>query len=227
MRKSTYTFWILGLLLTVTTSFLHGQINIKVGYNLAYVIDDKIEDIVDRYNLDRPFLNQELGDLEWMGGIDLGLRYRLGRTAIEFSWINNGARSRGYGNDGNIPVEEKYEASLRTFSLGLETMYGAVGFGTSIDRRRLNLKLDVPNFDATEVIQSSSGWAAKFHLALEAKSKRMSMTFKPYFSLPLSSLNVYNLEKRLFPDTQAVESDFDTDFSTFGIAIVIYNGPQN
>lgn len=205
---------------------IHAQFNIKVGYNLGFAVDDKIGDIVDRFNKENDFFNQPLGDIEGMGGIELGLRYRFKSSAIELSWINNSARARGFGNDGSTPVEADIDASMRTFSLGLETMYGPIGIGSSIDRRRLKLKQDIPNFDATETVSQSSGWAAKLHLTLEARSSSMSLTFKPYIQFPLSNLNVYGLEKSFFPDSEAVENDFDTDFLVYGISIVIYNGPQ-
>ena len=216
-----------GLILFLGCSItLWSQLNIKVGYGGGYMEPDKINEIIGRFNDDKPFLEQPLNDINFLSGLELGLRYRIGISAFELGWNNGSAEAEAFGTDNGSPFQEALTVSLRSYTIGVENFIGDFGFGASIGRRRLKIITDITGFDRDRTIMTSTGLASRFHVFYQVKSNSVSLTLKPYIEFPWDSYNVSALNREYFPDTTIPDTDFDTELTVFGISILFYNGPQ-
>ncbi len=179
------------------------QLNIKVGYGAGFMESKEINDIIDRFNSDKPFLEQRLSEVKFLNGLELGLRYRFGFSAFEISMSNG-----------------------RSYLLGVDNFIGDFGFGASISSRRLKLETDITGFDEDRAVLNDRAFASRFHVFYQLKSNNISLTFKPFIEIPWQSYNVAGLNKEYFPNSTTPDSEFDTDITIFGISILFYNGPQ-
>jgi hypothetical protein len=201
-------------------------LNIKVGYGGGYVQSTEINDIIARFNTDKPFLEKKLDDVNFIGGLELGLRYRFGISAFEIAWSNGSAESEAFGFEDGNSFSETLNTSLRTYSIGVDNFVGNFGFGASIGNRQLKIKTDITGFDGDRTIMSETGLASRFHVFYQIKSNSVSITLKPYVEFPWDSYNVSALNREYFPDSTIPDADFDTDLTLFGLSIIFYNGPQ-
>jgi hypothetical protein len=211
------------LLLTVV---VQAQLNIKVGYTGGYATADEINDIINRFNDERPFLEKKLNEMHLMSGLDLGVRYRVGSAALELFWTNGTAESEAFGTNNGSPFSERLLTSLRSYGIGLDNFIGDFGFGAALISRRLKMQTDITGFNSDRQLFTSTGLASRFHLFFQVKSRSVSLTIKPYYEFPWDKLNVSGLEREYFPSSTTPVENFDTDMSMFGISFLFYNGPQ-
>ncbi|NNF33314.1 MAG: hypothetical protein HKN68_04360 [Saprospiraceae bacterium] len=202
------------------------QLNIKVGYSGGYMESNKIDDIIGRFNDDKPFLEQPLGNIDFLSGLELGMRYRFGISAFEVSMSDLSGDSEAFGiKDGN-PFEETITTGFRSYSIGVDNFIGNFGFGASISSRRLKIDTDIMGFDRDRTVLSEKGIASRFHIFYQVKSNNVSLTLKPYIEIPWESYNISALNRDYFPDSTIPDSEFETDITIFGISLIFYNGPQ-
>lgn len=222
VKKYTFTFLLLFCCLIEGRS----QFNIKVGYGGGYMEPTEINEIIGRFNNDKPFLEQKLNDINFLSGLELGLRYRFGISAFEIAWNSGSAEAEAFGTKDGSPFQEAMKASLRTYSIGVDNFIGDFGFGASIGNRRLKFTTDITGFNKDRTILTQTALASRFHVFFQVKSNNVSLTFKPYVEFPWDSYNVSALNREYFPDSTIPDADFDTDLTVFGLSVVFYNGPQ-
>ena len=187
---------------------------------------DKINEIISRFNDDKPFLEQPLNEINFLSGLELGLRYRIGISAFEIGWGSGSAEAEAFGTDNGTPFQEAMTTSFRTYSIGVDNFLGDFGFGASLGNRRLKITTDISGFDRDRTVMTDTGLSSRFHIFYQVKSNSVSLTLKPYIEIPWDSYNVSALNKEYFPDSTIPDDAFDTDITIFGISLLFYNGPQ-
>ena len=217
---------------------LFGQLNFKVGYDLAYNRPGELNKIIDQYNEEANanpniMLESEMGKLRFTGGLELGLRYSIGNTSFEFSLSSMSkthvASGIGISSDtlvGEFEVREALNYSFNRYSLGYQYQIGSFGYGASIGRRKVRVRTEVDGTDVKLTLTEKSNYAAKVYMLYDLPGlKSMRMSLIPYVEFPLGDMNVANVGKRILQNPTGGD-DIRESFPVFGLSFVFYNGPR-
>lgn len=221
--QDKYYVWVLTLMLALPVSTLWSQSNILAGYKLAYLQTDELTRLVDEYNMNTDVV-EPLGQLEVLHGITFGYRYRYGAAALEVSWSNVGAsqRAEGFDVDGS-PFAKRIGWSITQYDANLQFKTGILNFGAGAGYRRVKSDTDIDGLDATLNLDNSTEWVGNAHLGVEVQSERVGFALLPYVTYPLEPVSIDQLAQDLVPGGATGRME---DFLTFGLRVVIYNGPQ-
>lgn len=223
--KLRYFFFFVFLAATIS---LQAQLNVKVGLSTGFVNNALENDIIKRYNATNTWQEEPLDKLRFMHGIDLGLRQKFEFLALEVSWKNKFQNLDGEGirpGEDNDFIRDLFY-TINSYSLGADifltkkislgasydrTTYFVKSKNTGDDERRENVKQNIPG--------------SHFHISFEFESSNnLSISLRPYAQLTWSDVNLFGIEKELFPETSEPIENFNTRFSQFGLMLVFYNG---
>lgn len=213
------------VLLAFAAGSVSGQFNIKIGYNAQYMVFNKTNQLFEQYNKNTSDLSLKFEKFHFMHGLELGGRLMLGRrTALDagftslFTTDNGSAR-----NIGGTIANDEWRISQRVLSLGLENYYRIFGFGIQLGNIKTNYLRDFPGAKSKLSVYSESYYNLRFSLIFHAKTGRNAFALKPYYNYPLSSINIATVDRSLNAGGNA---PIQENLSSYGIAIVFYNGPQ-
>ena len=225
----TFYKYILLLLCFCFTSNLDAQFSLKVGYNFGRVTPDVTNGIIQRFNENNSFYADPLEEFKWVSGFDLGVRYKNEYVAAELSWGNKYNRQFAEGTNPVTNADEFREVFLRygSYSFGLESIVGSVGFGSSIDLNRVSFRTRDTDESRKSKVLAETGFSSNFFLSyhLEA-SETTSFTLRPYVQVPWKGVNIFELEEELNPEfaSTANRDDYVERYLNFGIQIIFFNG---
>jgi len=161
-------------------------------------------------------------------GIDLGVRQKFEFLAIEASWKN---KFQNLDAEGIRPGETSEFVrdlfyTINSYSVGADifltkkislgatydrTVYFVKSKNTGDDDRRENIKQNIPG--------------SHFHISFEFESSNnLSISLRPFVQMTWSDVNLFGIEKELFPETTEPIENFNTRFRQFGLMLVFYNG---
>lgn len=207
---------------------LTGQFNFKVGYDLAYNRSGELNAIIDQYNADNEvFLESNMGNLRFTGGLELGVRYSFGNTSFEFSLSNMSRSHEATGIDtlDESEIREFLDYRFNRYSLGYQYKINSFGYGASIGTRKIRIRTDVDGTDVRLTLAEATNYVAKIYLIYEVPSmKSMRMSLIPYMEFPLGDMNIAAVENRIIREPQNT-GEIRESFPVFGISFVFYNGP--
>lgn len=206
----------------------YGQFNIKVGYASNYVQFEEVDDLFTRYNAE--FMSSsDLKAARLLHGIEFGARYMFGETVgLDFAVSSTKSKSEALGvlETPDLSVDTEWKIGLLNYSLGLENHHGPFGYGASIGYQRIKFSNSkTPTRQDVEVV-SQSALASKFYLIMEASSKNIAFSFRPYISVNWDAYDVSDVQRQLFPGDATPVTGIASDPLIFGISILFYNGPQ-
>lgn len=215
--------WLVIVLLMLGGLPISAQSNVVAGYKMAYILPPEVDRIVSDYNTATNFA-QPLPDLTDMHGIMFGYRYRFGAAALEASWSNVGATMRAEGlTAAMMPVNKRIGWSITQYDAGLQLHSGVLSFGSGVGYRRIKTETDIDGIEADREIFNVTDWVVNAHIGIEVNSERIGFAIQPYVTYPLGPADITQLDVELNGPTTAVVEE---DFLTFGIKVVLYNGPQ-
>lgn len=223
MRKILKFFLSIVLLLSILATAT-GQINLKIAYNPAYGSFGGINDLLDQYQPSGTELQSNFGDLRFVHGIQLGVRYKFGISSMELGWENL-SRSRSavsFNSTSETFEEREYDFALNSFSFGVDTYFGSLGIGTTLLSSKLKIDRAIGSNQLN--VSGDTEWALRVQLNwVIQESNQVSLVLKPYYQFALSPYSVDGLANDL-----NVTSTTSLEESTriFGIAFVFYNGKQ-
>ena len=211
------------------TTNLEAQFSLKVGYNLGKTNPTISNSIIQRYNETNDFFTDPLEEFKWMSGFDLGVRLRNEYVAAELTWGNKYNRQYAEGTSPLTNAEYFREIYLRfgSYSFGLESFIGPIGFGSTIDLNRASVRTRDTNERKKYKILAETGYSSHFFVSYHFEaSETTSFTLRPYIQVPWKGVNLYNLEAELNPEfaSTAVEDDYNERFLNFGIQVLFFNG---
>ena len=220
-RVSIY-FCSVGLLIFTSMPSLISQVNIKIGYTPGWGSFELINDNLNQYNLiNEANLEKPFGSLNFIHGLDVGLRYRSANVSFEFSW-NNMTRDRDallYFEQNDVFESRLYKFGLNSFSFGTDTYFKRFGLGVSILSQKLNIKREIGTNQVSLV--SERQYSLDFHLNyILQQGKSVEVVLRPYFRY---SLNPYNIS-RFSEDLNNSGLDSSSDFEMYGISLLFFNG---
>ncbi len=214
--------WLTVLLIFVTSWIVHAQFNVKIAYNPIFGSFNGINAVQNAYLPDIGEIQNGFGDVTFMHGIQIGVRYRVGTFGAELGWESLSADREALALNLNTEVftVREYDYDLRTWSLALDQYFNPVGFGAAITRT---------NFSASRVrgnnnipLVDESKWGLRFQLNLIVQeSSRISLILRPYYQYYFSDYNIEPLAADLNNAAASTES-----LSFFGLSLVFYNGRQ-
>lgn len=212
------------LLLTITCQ---GQFNYKVGYDLSYVRATALDEIVDRFNIENDFLEDEMRYLRFISGLELGVRYTFGPLSTEcsFSNISRSRSSLGIDPVSNSDFSKKLFYNMRKYSVGLQYQIQSFGIGASIGTRRIRVRTDVPGSEVRPTLVSEYNTFSRFNLIYQLGEGSYRIAMMPYIELGYGSVNIAPIEDNILSEPTNT-GERSESFPVFGISFVFYNGPD-
>lgn len=203
----------------------HAQFNVKVGYNAQYNGLKETNKIFSRYNENTADISQKFSKFHYIHGLELGARYMLSqRLAIDVGFISlfstDNASSR---NISGVINNDEWRITQRNLLIGFENYYNYIGFGVHIGNIKTNYLRNYPGANKKLSVYSDSYMNARVELILQAKSGNNAFALKPYYNIPITDLNIAKVDQNL---NNGTTPEIIEDFSSFGVSIVFYNGPQ-
>ncbi|MFZ1702952.1 MAG: hypothetical protein WAT79_01325 [Saprospiraceae bacterium] len=208
----------------VWTFPLLAQFNIKVGYNAAFVKVPTINNMIDQYNEGLEETFDALDPFRSLHGLEIGVRYKMGKAAFEASWTSVSNSSDVFAVENGANFSKKYWLSLTEYSVNAESHFSYFGFGAGIGYRTSRMKTDILGARRKkQELDRSSGFNGKLYLIFQIPGEKVALAVKPYIQIPLSDLDfpAFANKLNLDPIPQTKER-----FQVFGISIVLYNGKQ-
>lgn len=204
---------------------MSAQLNVKIGYVPAIGSFDDINSLLDQYNAENvDQIETPFNSLNFLNGIDVGLRYKLGNVGFELDW-NNMNRDRSallYFENSDSFGSRLYKMTLNSFSLGIDSYVSRLGFGAGIHRQNLSIKREIGSNDLSLISQNT--YAVDLHLNIKVQSGDIvSLIIKPYYRLPLSGYDLSPFGDDLLSSTPTYGNG-KMDF--YGLSLIFYNGRQ-
>jgi len=213
---------ILVLPLLILPSYLFSQVNIKVGYGLGFPQLSATNNLLDNYLPPNSEVVETFGAVNFMHGIQLGIRYKIANTGIEAGWetMTRDLTSLAYMPSSDSFTDRTYGVGFSGLHIGLDHYFDKYGLGLALHGQKLTLERRIGNNDLALVDQR------KLALRINAiwtvqESEVVSLAIKPYYQLPLGDFDVSR-----FADDIGSAGTTDDGLSMFGLSFVFYNGRQ-
>ena len=204
---------------------MSAQFNLKVGYNGGFGDPEFFNTILEDYNAERPWLDKTYDDLDYLQGLQLGVRYRFGPAAVDFTWHNRFKRFEAEGIDPSTNSEYIREVNLQlsSYAIGIESFIGEFSYGASFDVDRLNIKTEKTGRNDRFTVEDQLGIGSHFFVSytIEA-SPFLYFSIRPYAQIPWSKFDLSKLSDELNPGTDY--DDYQEDFMNFGVMFIFFNG---
>ena len=217
-------------LLLLFPAILSAQFQTKVSYIAALSNFATSNEILERYNAERPYLTQRWEPLRFVNGADLGLSYRAEVFRLEAGYELKFAQRQSTG----IPDGTTTELTDRLFyniqswyvggSVGYDFLYGGVNIMQNNYRLRYE---DDSTVDRLTIMENSRFASLQIYLSLEPDTGAgFSIALRPYVELPLDELDLRPFGEFIEPDfANGVPDDFYQDrWVQYGIRVVFFNG---
>ena len=201
----------------------HAQVNIKIGYHVAIPNLEKSDQILAAFQPTDAQVEQPFGNLKFLHGIQLGLRYKWENMAVEAGW-ENVSRDRTaliYRPSTDSFSDRQYNYGLGGYYFGLDSYFSNFGIGSLLSFQNLDISRVIGNNDLK--IVDESAMAVRLQLIWRIQeSSLVSVMLKPFYQFNLST---YHLGP-LVEDVGAVINDVEESPKIFGVSLVFYNGKQ-
>ncbi|MDX1683945.1 MAG: hypothetical protein R3275_01850 [Saprospiraceae bacterium] len=212
------------LLFAGTVSF--GQINLLVGYGLGYQPSSDLNQMIEDHNNDTEWYKDEFNELRLTHGLYLGIRYNWGPLKSVVSYRNSGVRMSAEG----IPPQQSDAFRRKLFfrnnvlSIGVESNYETVDWGISLDQNFYRISAETSDLSDSYSIQKPSFFSGHLYLNINLKGyNNLGFTIQPYVQYPFTMPDLEALSEEL----DLTERRYDLDITTFGITLLLVNGPQD
>ncbi len=198
------------------------QVNIKVGYGLAFPQLSNVNEILAAYQPAGSTISEPFGSLSVVHGIQLGLRYRLLNTGIEIGWetMAQDKSALAFVPSSDSFIDRTYRFSLNSYHIGIEHYFDKYGIGSALHTQRLGIQRSIGNNDLPLVNERNLALRLQFIWQVQ-QSDLVSLLIKPYYQIPLGSFDLSP-----FVEDIEVEGFREDSLSVFGISLVFYNGRQ-
>jgi hypothetical protein len=230
-KKGVLTL-LLGVFLTLNSFSLRAQINAFVGYAYTQNRDSKtFNHIIERYNALNPTLLQQMTSLNFLHGVDLGIRYRFPAVSFEFDWFNkfNQINDRVRNTDNTEYKNVLYYKS-QSYCLGMEFYHQWFGAGASLDWNNLIIRKEKSTDRVKEDWLKQGGLSNHIFLNFEFNmNDAMALSIRPFVQLPLYKNDFYNIEAKLNPSTASTldPTAYKQKVINWGVKFLFVNGTKS
>ena len=208
------------LFLAIGLSPICGQFNVKIGYNPIFGAFNGVNAVQESYVPGVGEIQNGFADLSFMHGIQLGLRYKVGKFATEIGWesLSSNREALSLNRTTEAFAVRAYDHDIRTWSLVLDQYLNPVGFGAAINRTNYSIGREVGNNSIPIIDESQWGLRLQLNLVIQ-ESSQVSFLIRPYYQFYLDDYNIEPLAADLNNTAASAES-----LSYFGLSLVFYNG---
>lgn len=224
MRLITILVWmIIVIVVSCIEMRLQAQVNLKIGYTVAFPQLVESDDLLAAYQIAGGEQVDDFGRLRFVHGIQLGIRYRVGNSAVELGWERmNRDRSALFYLAASDSFEPRvYNYSLSAYMLGVDQYFGKWGIGSGLKSQSLGIGREIGS-NTLEIVNERQ-WHLQIRVTwLVQRSKHVSLALQPYYQMSLSSYDVSNLAR----DVKVSGLSTDMKPAYWGMSVIFYNGRQ-
>ncbi|MEE9437896.1 MAG: hypothetical protein V3V14_02780 [Saprospiraceae bacterium] len=205
------------------------QINFKVGTVGAYVQAKENKSILNSYSENSPKHTNGYGSLDYIIGLQGGLRYTIGAISLESTYQTMKGSVMASANYGTTEfIERSLYYTFSRIDLGFEHKIMEVGYGASIGYSFLNIQFNTNLIDTKLNILDDYVLNSQFHISFHlAKMSILEVVLKPYVEIAWDDYNMINLDKSINKNSAIVRSELLDRIHMVGLSLAFYNGGQN
>ncbi len=208
-----------------TTFALNAQINLGVGYSLGYTNPVEDQMIFEKFNEDRPWLEDGLEPMNALQGFHMGLRYKFDFVALELTWRNRFRIKRANGIDPstNADFQRRMVHRYYSYSIGIENFINNFSYGASIDLEDFAIRTEVTGIDKDFTIVRHYGLGSHFFVSYNLNAgEALSFAIRPYVHIPWQTYNIAKVAEEVNGDVS--NSELNANYMNIGIMFIFYNG---
>ncbi len=164
------------------------------------------------------------GNLSYMHGIQLGVRYRVGNYAFTLGWdkVSKKMTNLALNRQTEVFRERIYKADVANIHVGVEKYIGRLGYGAEVINSRLSLGRTVSNNTLSLVTDRD------YHLKLKAiwtlyQGDFISFMVQPYYQFGLNDQDISLFARDLNSNAGVVMMPM----RIWGVSFVFNNGRQH
>ncbi len=209
------------------------QFHFKIAYDGGYFNPDKINTILSTYNTQNDLAISKFKPVRMTNGLEVGVRYKMDFLAIEGSWVVASSPKRQEVWTDASRKDKKFQSlnfSNQNFNTGLSFHFGKIGFGAAYGFNYFNVSRKF-NQDSkrNKILAKSLQYnSINFFLNYEGKmNNSMSFALRPYFQLPLGTVDLTEIQKGIMPNTGNLFADGnEQNMTMMGLKLIFFNGRQ-
>ncbi len=204
------------------------QLNLSVGYTSGSVSPEGLDEVLDHYNDERPWLRNQMSHVNWLNGYSIGLRYKIDRVAFDFKWENQINRSNANGIDPSTDseFEQTLFFKLSSFGVGLESFLNEkISLHGNFEFNKFRVRTETTDFSERFVLLNNWSTGSTFSAGYNfVGSNLVHVSIRPYVTFGWTNHPLDDLNRNLNPDAPVI-NNIEEEFMNFGLKIIFYNGP--
>jgi hypothetical protein len=225
--KAHHRVIIAAFLYFILNNTLSAQLNLKAGYQ-AYFTDPSVNNaILSAHNQQNTYYTQKFDDLKYLNGIHAGLRYKADAVGFEIGWTTKlkSTSAKGIPPNQGSEIQNIFRYRMNTVSAGMESYFGKLGIGATIDYNFLKIR---PRFEEPDLTENftDNAFSSHFNLVYTFQDRQnLSIAIKPFIQYFWDKFDLTEFDQQL--NGTLTQTSHQEDFMSFGIMLIFYNGPQN
>ena len=207
---------------------IRDRLNLNVGYTVGLVSPAGLDSVLDQYNDERPWLRNQLSEVNFLNGYSIGLRYKIDKVAFDFKWENQINRTTANGIDPitDSEFEQTLFFKISSFGLGLESfLTEKISLHGNFEFNKFRVRSEITDItDRFEVLNNwstGSTFSAGYNFV---GSNLVHVSIRPYVTFGWTNHPLDDLNRNLNPDSAVIDG-IDEEFMNFGLKVIFYNGP--
>jgi hypothetical protein len=220
INRSTGLFLILAAFFGFFSSPVNAQFNLKAGYNISFLSDPAINDIMDVFADSREYTSS-FHSFGWMHGFEAGLRIKSDVHAFELTYQNGyqPLKAKGTNADGTT-YTDKIKLGVNSAAFGYQVAGDLWGFGADLQYQWYRTTVEL--HEQTNTFKNvQEMWGTKLYLMLTLRgSGNIDAALQPYVVLPFGSYDHDPLSIYL----NQTSGPAPKKWTRFGLTFLFYNG---
>ncbi len=204
------------------------QLNLSVGYTISSISPDGLESVLEDYNAQRPWLRNQMDDVDFLNGYSVGLRCKIDRIAFDFKWENqiNRSTANGIDPDTDSEFEQTLFFKISSFGIGLESfLTEKISLHGNFEFNKFRVRTEVTGL--TDRFELFDNWStgSTFSIGYNLVGSRLvHVSLRPYLTVGWTNHPLDDLSRNLNPNGTALNG-VEEEFMNFGLKVIFYNGP--
>lgn len=210
---------------------LKAQINFMVGYDQGFRSLEQINDQISRFNTENASVTRKMRPIWSMGGLDLGLKYRIRAVSLEGHYITRFKVSRSQQTIIDEVFKNDVKLNDQGYNFGLTFNRKKFGFGGSwenhsfrFSRKFSDDKKFIEAFDPA-LRYSTLNFFLDFRFRF---SELVGFHIRPYYQFPLGGgdqIITSTIATNMKLNPSAIDNP-TTNWRLFGVKFLFANGRQ-
>jgi len=203
------------------------QLNLSVNVTSGRTSPLGLDNVLDRFNESRPWLQSELGEVDWLNGYGIGLRYKIDRIAFNFNWENQVNRTSASGRDPNTnsAFEQSLFFKISTFGFGIESFLSErFSLHGSFEFNRFRVRGEVTGLNDRFDLLNNWTTGSTFSIGYNFVGRGLvHVSIRPYLTVSWDEHSLDALDEGINPDLPRTDP-INEEFLNYGLKVIFYNG---